>query len=248
VFTVGVDLAAQPAKTAVAVIAWADGRACVESLAMKATDEQVLEAIDGAEVAGIDAPFGWPEDFVEFLLHHREDRQDPLADVDSWRPLAFRRTDRIVAERYGRTPLSVSTDRLGLTAMRAASLLAKLRQAGVPVDRAGGGAVVEVYPAVALRQWGFGTVSYKGKDRSPLSSLVRQLAHQAPGLDLGPHGELCQTSHDAFDAVICALIARAHALGLTAPPGAADLDAARREGWIAVPTGRLADLLLAPAR
>ena len=69
--------------------------------------------------------------------------------------------------------------------------------------------------------------------------------------DVGLHDRLaslafefhaCRRSDHALDAVIAALNARAAALGLTATPGAEQLDAARTEGWIALPTGNLADL------
>ena len=49
-------------------------------------------------------------------------------------------------ERTGLTPLSVAADRIGLTAMRAAGTLSRLAAEGRPVDRAGNGIVVEVYP------------------------------------------------------------------------------------------------------
>jgi hypothetical protein len=43
--------------------------------------------------------------------------------------------------------------------------------------------------------------------------------------------------------VLCALIARAAALGAVAWPTAQQLPRARTEGWIVVPTGELADLV-----
>jgi hypothetical protein len=44
--------------------------------------------------------------------------------------------------------------------------------------------------------------------------------------------------------VLCALIARAAALGLTAPPPAEELELARAEGWIHLPRkGSLGELL-----
>jgi hypothetical protein len=52
----------------------------------------------------------------------------------------------------------------------------------------------------------------------------------------------CRRSDDAFDAVIAALTARAAVLGRTDLPPASSLDAARVEGWIALPTGDLEEL------
>jgi hypothetical protein len=55
--------------------------------------------------------------------------------------------------------------------------------------------------------------------------------------------EACAESDDALDAVLCALIARAAALGLTEPPPPDGLEPARVEGWIHLPrSGSLAQL------
>jgi predicted nuclease with RNAse H fold len=53
---VGVDLAAEPARTAVAVLGWDNGKAVVEDLRVGADDEAVLTALAAADKAGIDAP------------------------------------------------------------------------------------------------------------------------------------------------------------------------------------------------
>ncbi len=59
--------------------------------------------------------------------------------------------------------------------------------------------------------------------------------------------EACIESDDALDALLAALIARAAALGLTVPPGADDLELARREGWIHLPQKDSLAALLAGA-
>ncbi|MCO7202637.1 hypothetical protein NH287_03815 [Microbacterium sp. CnD16-F] len=51
-----------------------------------------------------------------------------------------------------------------------------------------------------------------------------------------------EASDDAFDAVVAALIARAHALRATHPVPPARTAQARREGWIALPATPLTDL------
>ncbi len=68
---VGVDLATEPARTAVAVLGWDDGKAVVEDLRIGADDEAVLAALAAADKAGIDAPFGWPDAFAAFLAAHQ---------------------------------------------------------------------------------------------------------------------------------------------------------------------------------
>ncbi len=109
-------------------------------------------------------PAGLPEDFLRFLqAHHTGQLVAPrdLAGRDWRRRLAYRATDRAVTARTGLRPLSVAADRIGLTPMRAAGLLAELAAQGRPVDRTGSGVVVEVYPAASLHRWGLPHQQYK---------------------------------------------------------------------------------------
>jgi predicted nuclease with RNAse H fold len=241
--TVGVDLAAEPKRTAVATVDWSAGRAALASGVVGQTDDDVIAAMTGAQRVGLDCPIGWPEPFVEFLLAHRQGERLTATDLAGRRRLAFRETDRVVTALTGLRPLSVSADRIGHAAMRAAGLLARLAAEGQPVDRSGAGLVIESYPAAALRQWGLGYRGYKRGDDASLGVLVDALCGRLGGLDLGDYDGLCRSSHDAFDAVICALIARAAALGLVCRPSEEQVALARVEGWIAVPTCDLADLL-----
>lgn len=246
--TIGVDLAAQPARTALAVVVWEPGSAAVTELIRPAFDDQIVAAVQDCDRAGFDVPLGWPASFTAFITAHQGDTHAPLPDADAWRDLAYRETDRVVAESFRKTPLSVSTDRIGLAAFRGATLLARLRDAGVDVSRDGTGRILEAYPVVAMMQWGLAVGGpYKGTDRARASAnltlLVDALLNAAPWLDLGGHEELCRRNDDAFDAVICALIARAHLLGDCTKPTGEQERCARTEGWIAVPQAPLAALL-----
>ena len=86
---------------------------------------------------GIDAPFGWPESFVSFLDSRRDDVLASFSYVEKSPILAFRETDRYVESTFSVRPLSVSTDRIGLTAIRGSVIQARLREAGHPVFRDG---------------------------------------------------------------------------------------------------------------
>ena len=241
----GVDLATQPAKTAVARIAWSKNAAHVIGLETHGTDEVILNACAEADFVGIDAPFGWPDTFVTFVNQHRDGTQvaqDGGSDI-SRRQMAYRLTDLVVAEEFGRWPLSVSTDRIGLTAMRASSLLTRVRDSGESVDRAGGGRFAEVYPAVSLKVWGLRASSYKGANSAHLSALVDDLLAAAPWLSLGIFDTTCRQNDDAFDAIIAALISRAHALGRWRTPSEDQAVTAAREGWIVVPSAGLSELI-----
>lgn len=239
--TVGVDLAASPAHTAVAVLEWSDRGATLTGLAIPADDARIHSMVRGADRVGIDAPFGWPDAFVDFVAAQRSGELPAgrgLDDITHRRPLAYRLTDMALIERGAGRPLSVSADQIAHVAFRCAGLLADL---GVP-DRLGGWAV-EAYPAAALKQWGLVSRGYKGPARrSTLAALYDALIAQAPWLDLDTYRDRLVADDNAFDAVITALIARATALGGTHPPDAATAAVAAREGWIHLPTGRLDDL------
>jgi predicted nuclease with RNAse H fold len=250
VLTVGVDLAAEPANTAVARIRWAGSSAVVEAVGVGADDPGLVKEIMASDRAGIDCPLGWPRRFVEFVADHQAGTlvaPDGIAGKDWRRQLALRQTDLAVRSATGLIPLSVAADRIGLAAMRCAALLARLAAAGQPVDRSGAGVVVEVYPEAALKHWGLTYRRYKGAaNTAAREQLVDTLTSAAPWLSLGSHEQTCRRSDHALDAVIAALNARAAALGLTTTPSPEQLDAARTEGWIALPTGSLADLIDRP--
>lgn len=125
-----------------------------------------------------------------------------------------------------------------------AGLLGALAEQGRPVDRAGRGVLVETYPAAALASWGLPFQRYKrAGNAAALGELVTQLQIKLPGLCFGDAEALCRSSDDAFDAVVCALVARGASLGLVTgpPPGLAAT--AAREGWIVLPTTGLDRLI-----
>ncbi|GAA1308040.1 hypothetical protein Psi02_65980 [Planotetraspora silvatica] len=240
VLTVGVDLAAEAVRTAVAWVEWSAGRAFVKDVAVGADDDLIIEAIKGAGKAGIDCPLGWPELFVSFVSAHRAgDVVVPGGLGRDWRrDLALRVTDRAVHERTGLRPLSVSADRIAHPAMRCAALLARLAvETGTAVARDGGGPVVEVYPAASLKEWGLPYRGYKRTENAEARGrMIDALLAAAPWLSLGDHESACRRSDDAADAVIAALTARAAACGLVTVPGPAQVANAVTEGWIAIPT------------
>lgn len=236
--TAGVDLASQAAGTAACTVEWAPGRAEVTSLDLGVGDEAILGLLGRAAKVGIDVPLGWPTPFVEAVAGHLRDGAWPAGYAHSrdTTTLRYRRTDLWVWRELGfPPPLSVSTDRLALPAMRAAALLAGL---AAPVARDTTGTVVEAYPAAALRRWGFPSRRYKrDAHREARRALVADFrARTSTWLILTPgQAERCAASDDALDALLSALVARAAAQGLVEPVPEADRDVAAREGWIAVP-------------
>ncbi|MER3389257.1 MAG: DUF429 domain-containing protein [Microcella sp.] len=242
--TAGVDLAAESAHTGLAIIEWRAASARVSDLQLGVGNDSIVNAAAHVELVGIDCAFGWPDDFVDVVAALRDRRPldaDATGDIDWRRRLAYRDTDRAVKERTGRWPLSVATDRLGLTALRCAVILEAVARAGLPVDRAGSppSRVVEVYPAAALRCWGLRQEGYKRSEERRAELLDAVLA-ALPWLELGEHRAAMLRSADAFDAVLSAVIAGfAHVGRIESPPPEA-AERVSREGWIALPVGEAA--------
>lgn len=249
--TLGVDLAASPKKTALAVIEWREGSARIVHLALGASDQDIVDQFAETDVTGIDSPLGWPTAFLSFLQGHSQADPDAVLRHDGLegrRELAYRATDRFVTKTTAMIPLSVSADRLAHPAMRCAVIQAKIAQLYGVQAKDGSGRLFEVYPAASLKLWGIIARGYKGRgtDESDLRArIVDGVAAAAPWLDLSAHrGELC-SSDDLLDAVVASLTARAVARGATLWPGREQQSSALEEGWIHLPSGSLAELVAA---
>ena len=180
--TVGVDLAAEAVTTAVA--RGALGRRCRAGPgAGCGSRRRRTGGVDRSGGQGRDPQPAGPQRFVEFVAQHQAGQF--LAPVDvagkDWRRrLALRETDLVTRDLTRLVPLSLATDRIGLAAMRCAGLLAHLTAAGRPVDRAGTGVVVEVYPAAALKHWDLTYRGYKGAAKRRRTAPTRR-RHHNPG-------------------------------------------------------------------
>lgn len=238
--TLGVDLASKAKNTAACLIRWDGEFAEVHPPEIGLTDSDLLELFGspdtGPDKIGIDAPFGWPVDFVGAIHAHSTNMHWP--HVNNPR-LRYRRTDLFVWQKTGKVPLAVTADKIAMTAFRAARLLAMVYEAGEDVDRAGkNGRFVEVYPAAALRVWGMTPVI------GQLDKVASALASKA-GLKLDDGVLLAvKENGDKFDALVAALVTRAAAIGCCEEIPPEDRKRAKREGWIALPKsgslGRLA--------
>jgi hypothetical protein len=241
--TLGIDLAAQPRTTAAVLIRWEGLSAFVEHAATGCTDQKLRElggqCSDPGDRVGLDCPLGWPRAFVDLVQPHLTTRVtrvwEPLEEVTLG--LRYRRTDLAVREKVGRWPISVSTDKLGSTALRAARLMQFWeRDRGEQLARDGSGWLVEVYPAAARLCWGL----------DPKARDVPELARQFCSLVLdAPTTELVSENEHVFDALIAALVARATHLQLTVGPASEEQEDALAEGWIHLPpvASRLSDLI-----
>ena len=242
--TAGIDLAAEPKGTALAILEFANNKANLVFLEQDLDDQTLIEQTINADKIGIDCAFGWPIEFAKFIAKHQDPTNKDLIDggMDFRRNLSHRQTDRQIRELTGRWPLSVSTDRLGLTAMRCAGLLSRYQQAGVAIDRSGSDKLAEVYPGAPLRNWDFETTNYR-VNNDVRARLLQHIKSQAPWLDTGFFETQMIESSDSFDAVIAALAARAVYQGEYTKPTEDQQAAAEIEGWICLPRGAITSLI-----
>ena len=239
----GIDLAADPAKTGTALIQVTTAGPLLIDATCTATDDHLTTHVARAELTGVDIPLGWPRAFRFFLNAHAagEDCLPAGADREVRRELVNRFTDLEVRRLVGVTPLPVAAERIAHPALRWAGLEQRLRAAGVDTHRGGNGKVAEVYPAAALKQWGFRHRGYKGADgagRAAREEIAAGLSVRF-GLDWGDWCPLAVSSADCLDAVIAALIAREVRAGRCIAPPAEQAELVAEEGWIWVPRPRI---------
>ena len=243
----GLDLSAEPKGTALSVLEVSATRLKLRSLELGLRDAQIVSAAAGVEKLGIDCALGWPLEFIDFLQQQSNPKTQTKefeGSIELRRTLAYRETDRMVREVTKRWPLSVSTDRLGMAAIRCAGLLSGIAATGANASRAGEGLVVEVYPAASMRIWQLDSAGYRN-DADVRARLLRDLCAAAPWLEVSGHEALLTESHDAFDSLVAALATLAVVVGHATKPPEHMLERARVEGWVHRPSASLAEVFAA---
>jgi hypothetical protein len=260
---VGIDLATEAKRTGV-VIVTVNGATAVASMpadGFVADDRGLVEVVDRTTVVGLDSPLGWPDDFVSAVTAHRQSARWPTFEhrsTDKMREsLRHRKTDLFVRSLdLGATPLSVSSDLIGVVAMRGAWLQSAWAQKwGRLEPRDGSGRLVETYPAAALRAWGLLArrgVRYKGGgvgelrdgQRSERSRIMSEIEEQTNSWLRVPDAlrDEAVASDHTLDALVCALVALATRAKVTHSTPEESREAALREGWIHVPSDALSSL------
>ncbi len=221
--TLGIDLSSMPPDTSACLLEWRSGGARVVCLENECYDATLDHLHAMADATGIDAPLGWPLAFRHAVSSWRASEWTP----ETRDRMCYRETDHFVRTQFGLRPLSVSTDRIALPAMRA---MAFLRRHGI-ADCSGGSGVYEVYPAGALKVWG---LPYKGYKKEPDGAIIRTklLGHILDKIPI-QGAEVCLHSSHAFDALLAALVTREAAMGRSAGPPSKN---SVSEGWIHLPT------------
>lgn len=239
--TLGIDLSAQPKETAACLLEWTDASCHIARFAVGLDNDALLDLVETASPTkvAIDAPFGWPAPFVDAVSRYTAAGDWPRP-AETRRPFLLRTTDLAVIDiTGGRPPLSVSADKIAVCAMRCAELLTALARNG-SIDRTGSGVAIEVYPAAALRQWGFDPTRYKGgkpaqlETRRRLAEAISDATAAWLTLDADERRLMAASDH-LLDAFVSALVARAAAVGLTVPIPDDAQTVAATEGWIHLP-------------
>jgi hypothetical protein len=234
---IGVDCATQAKKVGLArAIRHGDVFRVVEATACRGlqTPLEILESwMDGNQRAliALDAPLGWPSALSRALSSHSAGKAIRVPPN-----VLFRRvTDRLVAERTGKTPLDVGADRIARTAHSALLFLDELRRGtgeSIPLawERISPNRVtaIEVYPAATLLMHGLSWRGYKARGGTKERKAIIEVVGRC--LDCTPLLEMEAIGVDAFDAVVCVLAGADFLEGNAEGPD--DVDVAKREGWI----------------
>jgi predicted nuclease with RNAse H fold len=235
--TLGIDLSSQPKDTAACQIAWNDnGSAQISAPLTSCDDDKLDQLIQQSQVIGIDAPLGWPQGFVGAVSQWDHAEWNTVLRDE----LRFRETDRFVAQffkngKFHLSPLSVSTDRIALPAMRAMALLKRHNV----TNKSGDGRFYEVYPAGSLAMWGLRHKGYKGDKedaRKHRIEMLSDLRQKLPTITIPD--DYAEADH-ALDALVASLTARLAAWKKTLIPDSTQQVPARIEGWIHLPKSGL---------
>lgn len=252
----GVDLAAADNNTAMAVLDYRNSVWTLSEICHPCADEDIVKAVSrlpSNALAGFDCPLGWPREFGKFLADHRGEANRAIpVKVDLLRRLTDVRVPEVV-ERNTPTsirlhPLSVSSDRIAVPALRMAGLERQLLGPLAP-DRSGERVIVEVYPAAALALWNLPHRGYKGaKGQLIRDEILRGLSERAGArLDIANFQQKLSTNDHCLDALLCALVTVATVTGRrvsdSVPRDQDERHLAVEEGWIQLPATDLAAVL-----
>lgn len=234
---IGIDCATQPRNVGLARAVRYNGSFRVTDLIAGSKAPLPIEVVldwlgdDGTALLALDAPLGWPSSMQRELAEHVAG--EPIAVPSE---LLFRRfTDRVVADRVGKTPLDVGADRIARTAHWALLFLDHIRAGlkepvplawDVPLARRV--EAIEVYPAATLLSRSGSLTGYKRpggvKERARLFETVSEDIRCESVRDVAVASAHC------LDALACVLAGLDFLTGVAvAPP---ERDVARREGWI----------------
>ena len=234
---IGIDSAVQAKNIGLARAIFEGGGAKIDQVILGVGRISIAEIIAGwlsdaqEALIALDAPLGWPKALGMALYTHAAG--DPMRVEPN---LLFRReTDLFVKRKIGKQPLDVGADRIARTAQAALNLLDEIRELtgqAIPLAWKPGGlsgvSAIEVYPAATLITHDLQVRGYKRVDGGQARrDLVCKLGvHVGLPLDIS----VLENSDDALDAAVCVLAGADFLSGEVYEP--ADMELARKEGWI----------------
>ncbi len=234
---IGIDCATKDNKIGLSRGYFIDGKFSIEEITVGSYDGSVLDTVakwislSTTSLLALDAPLGWPTDLGESLIDHKAGRPIHIEANSLFRRL----TDRVVRREIGKQSLDVGADRIARTAHSTLSLLGKLSdRIGETISlaweppEAPGTYAIEVYPAATLIAYGVEASGYKGKDRVERRLNIVKILEKH--IDFTCNFDLMISNADALDSAICVLAAADFLLKDCIEP--ADMDVAKKEGWI----------------
>ena len=214
-------------------------------------DERVVEVCKNKllSVVAVDVPFGWPVEFSNFVSGWLPQVPEEVPPSENFR---FRTTERRVQRELGKTPLSVSSNFISLSARAWADIVYREGLGGrIDVGQydniSSNPGVIEVYPAATLtslaqRNGGEfdGYKKNKEKRSKLLNTILRQFKIECDNqfkARLAGNGEEDDDKTDAFLAALTALMYLGKVKGWTVrkPSGEEERNVALKEGWIFFP-------------
>ena len=183
------------------------------------TDSLNIDLAEAKIIIAADAPLTYPKAFKELLENQKNDFVKP--DKEIYNPLAYRRTDRYIYEKFNKKPLSAVFDRLGTNASAAVVHIRKWMEERnfslePVIQNSSSKIIIEVYPAL-LKE------SKYAEAFEPIKSMLPKDINKGT---------------DAYDSALCALMGLAYddkvkIEGLAKLVKAPEHDEEiREEGWI----------------
>ena len=199
-------------------------------------DDKVIEAIQCAKVLAIDAPLGYPKEYIYLmadlpsLYTGRGNHIRRYDDLDG--EIFWRKTENYIAQELHVKPLSVAAGNIAFVALRAMRLILRLKQKArnlcvVPFNdmKTPNQSIIEVYPAATLAYRGMRGPYKSKKHHAALERnyryvkneffpnneiLLRDFDNDDDATDRLPL-TLLNLTDDILDALICLYLAKEYA-------------------------------------
>jgi len=250
ILAAGINWATEDEHRAMVVLGGCGGRACLRKIRSPLTKEDVRGVCSDSKysVVGVDVPFGWPKQFSDFVQPWSPAGSggEAVPESDVFR---FRKTDLIVRDELRKHPLSISSDRIALSARLWAEIVLK-NNLGPHIDTRGLPAassptVIEVYPAATLRAFAdqVNDKHYKREKDARvclIKALVRDFKLNVTAKQQARVVGEREKDSDITDALIAALTGLIYGgcfpqWTVRKPQSDAEREAAVKEGWIFFP-------------